>query len=77
MTNYHALAKSIKNSVKNGTVNAGSARNNLESIYAAAEENFYKNLPKNSTTRNRQANKLQEIMRWSQGHWNYKSATKN
>lgn len=77
MNNYHELAKSIKKSVKNGTVHKLEGQNALENIFKKANKKFIENLPSSPHTRNRQANKLQEIMRWSQGNWNYKSAKKN
>lgn len=73
VSEYHAEALRVVKNAKNGKKNVMTAMNNLQNIYARAENNFYKNLPANKVHMNANANKLQEIMRWSQGFWNYKS----
>jgi hypothetical protein len=70
---FHKDANKLRQMYKNGIINRNKAMNNLNRVYSHAEKYFYNHLPKNAAVRNRNANKLQEIMRWSQGHWNYKA----
>jgi len=70
---FHEDAKKIRKLVKNGSMNNAESRNVLNRIYTHAEKYFYNHMPTNAAVRNRNANKLQEIMRWSQGHLNYKA----
>jgi hypothetical protein len=73
ITKYHTDAKRVRNLVKNGTVSRGQAMNTLENIWHRARKHFNAHLPTNTSVRNSNANKVQEIMRWSQGNWNYKA----
>ena len=73
LTVFHTNASRIRQLYKNGTLNNAEAQNSLNRIYQHAEKYFYNHMPNNKEARNRNANRLQEIMRWSQGHWNYKS----
>jgi len=69
VSSYHAQAKAIRNAKKAGVstkVNA-EAKENINSLYRNAEK--LHNKAGGRITAN--ANKLQEMLRWSQGHWNY------
>lgn len=70
---FHKNAKRIRHLAMSRVLNPAEARNVLNRIYSHARKYFNNHMPTNATVRNRNANRLQEIMRWSQGHWNYKS----
>ena len=73
MNHYYTLAKTIRNAARSRMMNNREAMNSLRNVYNNAERNFYMNIPQNAARRNANANKLQAIMRWSQGYWNYSS----
>lgn len=73
VTSFHEDARKIRNDAKNGKMHHLEARNNLDSIYTRAARYMGNHMPTNKTARNRNANKLQEMLRWSQGYWNYKA----
>ena len=57
-------------------MNYGNRIEQLQEIYEQAEKIFYKHPNRTlqtANTRNKRANKLQEMMRWSQGHFWYKA----
>jgi hypothetical protein len=66
---YHAQAKAIRNAKKAGVSNKvnAEAKNNISNLYnnAVAAHN------KAGTYNKNNANKLQELLRWSQGYWTY------
>ena len=69
VSSYHARAKAIRNAKKAGVSNMvnAEAKNAINNLYRNANT-----LHSASGTYNlNNANKLQELLRWSQGYWNY------
>ena len=69
VSSYHARAKAIRNAKKAGVSNMvnAEAKNTINTLYRNANT-----LHNASGTYNlSNANKLQEMLRWSQGYWNY------
>lgn len=69
VSDYHKQAKAIRNAKKAGVSNKVNAevKENLNSLY----QNAIKAQTKAGTHNMSNANKLQEMLRWSQGHWSY------
>jgi hypothetical protein len=66
---YHGKAKAIRNAKKTGATNMvnAEAKNTISNLYnnAVAAHN------KAGTYNKNNANKLQELLRWSKGYWTY------
>jgi hypothetical protein len=67
---YHAKAKAIRNAKKAGVSNMhnAEAKENISNLYRNAEAAHNRAEHPRSQAN---ANKLQELYRWSYGHWTY------